>query len=91
MLKESDEAEGGGGRGSSRRPGGRREVATVAWRDAETRDVGWNDDNEADRPGTELVPIRMKLAGPWQRPGCTVGHEERGVGGGGKGGEYPGD
>lgn len=35
-------------------------------------------DNEADRSQPSLWPIRIKLAGPWQRLGHTVGHEERG-------------
>lgn len=57
---------------------------------------GWMEDNEADRSQTRLWPIRIKLAGPWQRLGRTVGHEEKGGeerwwGGGAKGGEYPGD
>lgn len=48
---------------------------------------GWMEDNEADRSQTRLWPIRIKLAGPWQRLGRTVGHEEKGGrrGGGGEG------
>lgn len=37
-----------------------------------------DEDNEADRSQPRLWPIRIKLAGPWQRLGRTVGHEERG-------------
>lgn len=34
--------------------------------------------SEADPSQPRLWPIRIKLAGPWQRLGRTVGHEERG-------------
>lgn len=37
-------------------------------------------DNQADWSQPRLWPIRIKLAGPWQKLGRTVGH-------GGKGGE----
>lgn len=40
-------------------------------------------DSEANRSQPMLRPIRIKLAGPWRRLGCTVGQE-----GGGK--ERPG-
>lgn len=36
------------------------------------------EDNGADWSKPRLEPIRIKLAGPWQRLGRTVGHEERG-------------
>lgn len=35
-------------------------------------------DNEADQSQPSLWPIRIKLGGPWQRLGRTVGHKERG-------------
>lgn len=51
-----------------------------------------DEDNEADESQPRQWPIRIQFAGPWQRLGHTVGHEERGGGAGrGKGGEYPGD
>lgn len=58
-------------------------------------ETGWTDGCRQwgrSFPWPSLWPIRIKLAGPWQRLGRTVGHEERGGGGGGtKGGEYSGD
>lgn len=44
------------------------------------RDGRMDKDNQADWSQPRLWPIRIKLAGPWQRLGRTVGH-------GGKGGE----
>lgn len=35
-------------------------------------------DNEAVRPQPSLWPIRITLAGPWQRLERTVGHDDRG-------------
>ena len=61
-------------------------------RGVEQRQDGRTDeDNEADRSQPRLRPIRIKLAGPWQRLGRTVGHEERGKsdGGGAKGENIP--
>lgn len=58
----------------------------------EQRQDGRTDEaNEADQSQPRLWPIRIKLAGPWQRLGHTVGQEERGggEGGGAKGENIP--
>lgn len=44
----------------------------------ERQDGRMDGDNDADRSQPRLRPIRIKLAGPWQRLGRTVGQEERG-------------
>lgn len=59
----------GGGRRTDRLRGAKR-----------TEDGRIDEDNEAEQSRPSLWPIRIKLAGPWQRLGRTVGHEERGGG-----------
>ncbi len=61
----------------------RREVKKAAREEGETEeqqrggDGRMDEDNEADRSQPSLWPIRIELAGPWQRLGRTVGHDER--------------